>query len=149
MGLFHDFDERMYHAAMYDPYPNLTLRTGLTGWGRYFIRRLHGDVPARQSTRLHRALRHIVKKMKYKIPASEQEKTDVFHFFQELCTLSVYTDTVVKYADDPEVSESGKNEEGKTFSSSTRHGLQDGYAGEGMRLLSEIGYSDDSWKQLL
>ena len=38
--IFEDFDARMYRIAMYEPYPDLSLEGGLTGWGRYFLYRL-------------------------------------------------------------------------------------------------------------
>jgi hypothetical protein len=53
--IFEDFDARIYRAAMYEPYFDLSLPEGLTGWGRYFIYRLRGRLsgvpPAGQTKR--------------------------------------------------------------------------------------------------
>ena len=39
--IFDDFDQRMYRAVMYDPWQDFSLYDGLTGYGRYWIMRLH------------------------------------------------------------------------------------------------------------
>ena len=39
--IFEDFDQRMVRAVMYDPWQDFSLYDGLTGYGRYWISRLH------------------------------------------------------------------------------------------------------------
>ena len=41
--IFEDFDALMYRVAMYEPYPDLSLQEGLSGWGRYFIYRFRDN----------------------------------------------------------------------------------------------------------
>jgi len=91
--IFEDFDARMYRAAMYEPYSNLSLEGGLTGWGRYFIRRLRGN--GQKNDQLNKALAHIVHEIKRKIkkkavPVNEQP--DVYRFLHDISTLPGYAD---------------------------------------------------------
>lgn len=52
-----DFDQRMVRAVMYDPWQGFGMYDGLTGYGRYWISRLHYPVPAIQA---QECLGHIV-----------------------------------------------------------------------------------------
>ncbi len=90
---FEDFDARMYRAAMYEPYPNLSIQEGLTGWGRYFTYRLRGN--GHKHDKLHEALTHIANEVARKITENtipENEQPDVYRFFHDLTTLHGYTD---------------------------------------------------------
>jgi hypothetical protein len=89
--IFEEFDARMYRAAMYEPYPDLSLQEGLSGWGRYFIYRLCGD--GQKNGKLHEALRHIAEKMAQKVAQNavpENEQPDVYRFFYDLTALPEY-----------------------------------------------------------
>ena len=95
--LFEDFDARMYRIAMYDPYPDLSLAVGLTGWGRYFIYRLRGN--GQMNSRINKALTHIANEITQKVieqTVPEGEQPDVFRFF---CDLIILPDYSKKYAD--------------------------------------------------
>ena len=95
--LFDDFDARMYRAAMYEPYPNLSLEEGLTGWGRYLIYRIQGN--GSRNFKLHETLKHIVKEIAQKIEINqvpEKEQPDVYRFFRDL---SSFPDYAKQYAD--------------------------------------------------
>jgi len=91
--IFEDFDTRMFRAALYEPYPDLSLEGGLTGLGRYFIYRLRGK--GQKTENLHKALTHItseiVRKIKKK-PVSENDKTDVYRFLHDLASIPEYTE---------------------------------------------------------
>ena len=94
---FDDVDARMYRIAMYEPYSDLSLQEGLTGWGRYLIYRIRGN--GYRSYKLNEALKHVVKEIAQKIEkrmVSEQEQPDVYRFFCDLITLPDYSK---KYAD--------------------------------------------------
>lgn len=77
-----DLDQRMVRAVMYDPWPGFSLYDGLTGYGRYWISRLH--FPA--SVKLAReCLVHIVGLIEeYLADISEEEQTDVCYFLHDL-----------------------------------------------------------------
>jgi len=93
---FEDFDERLYRAALYEPYPDLSLEGGLTGLGRYFIFRMRSN--GHKDSNIHKGLTHIAhdisRKIKHK-KVSEKEQPDVFRFFRDLTSISEYTE---KYA---------------------------------------------------
>ena len=94
--LFDDFDTRMYRAAMYEPYPNLSLEEGLTGWGRYLIYRIQGN--GSRNFKLHEALKHTVKEIAQKIDINnvpENEQPDVYRFFRDV---AYFPDYAKKYA---------------------------------------------------
>ena len=96
--IFEDFDARMYRAAMYEPYPDLSLEGGLTGWGRYFICRLRGK--GQKNDQLNKALAQITHEIKRKIKKNavpENEQPDVYRFLHDVITLPGYAD---KYGDD-------------------------------------------------
>ena len=91
--IFEDFDARMYRATMYEPYPDLSLEGGLTGWGRYFIYRLNGNM--KKNKIIHKALTHIAKEITQKIVKNmvpEIEKPDVYRFFYDLNKTHEYAD---------------------------------------------------------
>jgi hypothetical protein len=91
--IFESFDTRMYRAAMYEPYPDLGLEGGLTGWGRYFICRLQGNVQI--NNKLHEALTYIANVIKQKITngtIEESEQPDVYRFLYDLIKLPEYTE---------------------------------------------------------
>jgi hypothetical protein len=91
-NIFEEFDARMYRAAMYEPYPDLSLGGGLTGWGRYFIYRLRGS--GHKGNKLHEALVHVTDEITQKIEQNtvpENEQPDVYRFFCDLTTLPEYT----------------------------------------------------------
>ena len=86
--IFEDFDAKMYRVAMYEPYLNLSLEVGLTGWGQYFINRLSGN--GQKNDKLHEALTHIAKEITNRVlrnNVSEYEQPDVFRFLHDLVIL--------------------------------------------------------------
>ncbi|MDL2265269.1 hypothetical protein LJC57_06015 [Parabacteroides sp. OttesenSCG-928-G07] len=88
-----DFDERMFRAVLYDPWLDLSLYNGLTGYGRYWMTRLRYPEPAKQA---QRCLMHIVTQIQdnlIDIPVEEQ--TDVYCFLHDLHKLPGF-DTSVK-----------------------------------------------------
>ena len=94
---FEDFDTRMYRAAMYEPYPNLNLEAGLTGWGRYFISRLLGN--GYKNSKLHKALIHIANEISKKVfenTIPESEQSDVYRFLHDLTKLPGYAEKYSK-----------------------------------------------------
>ena len=93
--IFEEFDIRMSRAAMFEPYQDLSLEKGLTGWGRYFIYRLRGNVY--KNNKLQKALTHIaceVEQKTAKNDVSENEQLDVYRFLCDLTSLPGYA---VKY----------------------------------------------------
>lgn len=91
--VFEDFDDRMYRAAMYEPYPNLSLQEGLTGWGRYFIYRLRGN--GYKHCKLHESIIQISEKITRRITeniVAEDEQIDVYRFLCDLTSLPVYAE---------------------------------------------------------
>jgi len=90
--IFEDFDARMYRNAMYEPYFDLSLERGLTGWGRYFIYRLRRN--RKKQNKLHEALTHIANEITNKIAENtipENEQPDVYRFFHDLTTLPIFS----------------------------------------------------------
>jgi len=89
--IFEDFDARMYRAAFYEPYPDLSLEGGITGWGRYFIYRLKGS--GEKNIKLHEALTHIANFITQKVlnnEVLENEQPDVYRFLYDITKLSGY-----------------------------------------------------------
>lgn len=84
--LFEDFDKRMYRAVMYDPWIDLSIYDGLSGYGRYWICR-----SKEQKLTSGEALTYILNSIEEKISeATLKEKQDVFCFLHELSTISEY-----------------------------------------------------------
>ena len=93
---FEEYDERLYRAILYEPYPDLSLEGGLTGLGRYFIKRLRsfGNKDSKSHTAMMHIAHDIARKIKKKnVP--ENERPDVYRFLCDLVTLPVYAE---KYA---------------------------------------------------
>ena len=91
--IFDEFDAKMYRTAMYEPYPDLSLEGGLTGWGRYFIFRLRGK--GHKDIKLHEAMTRIAGEISQKIAENsipENEQPDVYRFFCDLTTLPEYAE---------------------------------------------------------
>ena len=81
-----DFDERMVRAVMYDPYPDFSQYGGLTGYGRYWVTRLHNQ----SSSMLAReCLLHIVELIEIQLNnITNTEQTEVFCFLHDLQKIS-------------------------------------------------------------
>jgi len=91
--IFEELDDRMCRAAMYEPYPNLNLPEGLTGWGRYFIYRMHGN--GHKTKKLHEVLVYIASEITKKIEDKivlEHEMPDVYRFLYDLTNVPGYED---------------------------------------------------------
>jgi len=89
--IFEAFDERLYLAAMHDPYSGFSLESSLTGWGRYFIYRLRGT--GHKDSRLREAVAFIARIMSKKIKlnkVTEKERPDVYRFFYDLTSFPEY-----------------------------------------------------------
>ncbi len=86
--IFEDFDMRMFRAVMYEPYPNLSLHEGLTGWGRYLMYRVQGS--GKEENKLLEALQHIANELAQKIAdntVESSEQSDVYRFLKDLVKL--------------------------------------------------------------
>ena len=146
-----DFDERMCRVAMYEPYSDCSLEKGLIGWGRYFLYRLT-NCSAGLSTKLYEALNHIIyvlEEVIKKDELSETEKTDIFYFLKDLTQLPSYTNFNIGNINISHSKDNQKKPDSQILSTSNDMGLLEGYAYEGMNCLAKLGYTDDSWKQLL
>ena len=81
--IFEDFDERMYRAVIYDPWDDFSLYDGITGYGRYWMRRLRKQMSSMQQAR--ECLLHIAEWITEKITdIPEKEQTDLYCFLQDL-----------------------------------------------------------------
>ena len=80
-----DFDDRMYRAVMYDPWPDFSQYNGLTGYGRYWMTRLRYPAPALQA---RECLLSIIGKIEEQLlNISIQEQTDVYCFLHDICQI--------------------------------------------------------------
>ena len=85
---FDDFDKRMYRAVMYDPWLDFSLYDGLTGYGRYWISRLHQQPSSMQAKE---CISYITDKIKNKFPdISEKEMIDIYCFLHDLKNINEY-----------------------------------------------------------
>ena len=84
--ILNDFDQRMYRAILYDSWQDYSLYKGLTGYGRYWMTRLH----QRNSAVLAKeCLLKIVQNIKERLTdISDSEKMDVFSLLFELQQIS-------------------------------------------------------------
>lgn len=77
-----DLDGRMFRAVMYDPWQDFSLYDGLTGYGRYWISRLHYPEPAKQA---RKCLLHIMGLIEGHFPdISREDQSDVYCFLYDL-----------------------------------------------------------------
>lgn len=80
--LCEELDQRMVRAVMYDPWQDLSMYDGLTGYGRYWMTRLHFQTPALQASK---CLLHIIAQIEHKLPdISITEQTDIYCFLHDL-----------------------------------------------------------------
>lgn len=80
--IFEDFDERMYRAVQYDPFPNFSMYEGLIGYGNYWLSRLQQQPLSVQAQDcLIRIIKRIEENM-YLIPS--EEWSDVYCFLFDL-----------------------------------------------------------------
>ena len=94
--VFEDFDARMYRTVMYEPYPDLSLERGLSGWGRYFIYRLRGK--RKNNSILNKALTFITDEISKNVienSVPESDQPDIYRFYCDLFSLPQYAE---KYA---------------------------------------------------
>ena len=84
--IFDDFDQRMFRAVMYDPWPDFSLYDGLMGYGRYWITRLRYPVPSAQARECLLRIITLIEENLPKIPANEQ--IDVYCFLHDLQEIS-------------------------------------------------------------
>jgi hypothetical protein len=83
-----DFDGRMVRAVIYDPWLDFSQYNGLTGYGRYWITRLHYQTPSIQA---RECLLYITARIEENLPdISTTEQTDVFCFLQDLQGISAF-----------------------------------------------------------
>lgn len=77
-----DFDQRMVRAVKYDPWQDFGLYNGLTGYGRYWMTRLHYQAPA---VLANECLLYITALISKKLPdISFDEQMDVYCFLSDL-----------------------------------------------------------------
>ena len=80
---FDDFDIRMYRAVMYDPWQNFSLYEGLSGYGRYWMKRLlQLKLPSTQAKECLKCIAGLIEENIQCIP--EYEKSDVYCFLHDL-----------------------------------------------------------------
>ncbi len=153
---FDDFDQRMYRAVMYDPWPDFSLYDGLAGYGRYWIHRLNRQAGNKQA---QEALEHILNSIKENHrELSEREQTDFFCFLHDLSVISPFTERVVtlitqfKQAHHIEKSPFDNNDLELSLLQQdikpTGIGLWNGYAGLGLCILDRFGVNNN-WMYLL
>lgn len=129
-GIFEDFDERMMRATYYEPYANLTRDEGLTGYGDYWFCR---QTDKRMSENAQACLNRIAEEIQKARPAlSELEIHDTDRFLSRYEGKSVEPETVWKVGNPSDIV-----------------GLRDGYAGEGLLRLADLGGMDLTWQSLL
>ena len=95
--VFEAFDERLYLAAMHDPYSGFSLEGSLTGWGRYFIYRLQGT--GHKHKKLDDALTFIANLLAKKIKlnkVTEKERPDVYRFLLDLTAIPEFKEIFSK-----------------------------------------------------
>lgn len=148
---FDYFDERMHRAVMYEPYPDFSLHSGLTGYGRYWLTRFFSYPKSRKY------LDYISCMLVDNIYSlSEEDQTDAYLFLSDYYNISKTSKqlknlnyfknnmNVIKTLSNPiqllkvDLGDFNQN-----------MGLLKGYAGEGMRkllILKEIG---EDWIKLL
>ena len=87
--IFEDLDQRMYRAVMYDPWQDFSLYGGLTGYGKYWISRLHQQP---LSVQAQQCLKYITEWIEEKLPdISIEEQTDVYCFMHDLHEISGFS----------------------------------------------------------
>jgi hypothetical protein len=83
-----DLDQRMYRAVMYDPWQDFSQYDGLTGYGRYWISRLHFPTPTKQAQECLIRIVGSIEENLQDIPKEEQ--TDVYCFLHDLQKISCF-----------------------------------------------------------
>ena len=84
--IYEDFDQRMVRAVMFDPCPDFNQYCGLTGYGRYWMTRLHYQMP---STQARNCLLRIIAMIEENLTnISIQEYADVYCFLKDLHQIS-------------------------------------------------------------
>jgi len=149
-----DFDSRMFRAVLYDPWLDFSQYSGLTGYGRYWMTRLHYEAPSMQA---RKCLLHIVSQVEEKLPnISDNELHDVYCFLHDLCQTQGFEkckgllaqfnpQPVIDKIDIARKQIVDLDKEKPPIST----GLLTGYAGEGMLRLTAIEPSNISWMHLL
>jgi hypothetical protein len=150
-----DCDDKVYRAVMYDPWQDFSQYNGLTGYGQYWMTRLHYQTPAIQA---RECLWHIVKCIEERFVAIEaNEQTDVCFFLRDLQEIPDFTgcnelleqcqkqwdlqneiDSTLRQISDLDMEKAP-----------SATGLLNGYAGEAMLRLTALNQTDNSWMKLL
>ncbi|MCL2650951.1 MAG: hypothetical protein FWD60_08010 [Candidatus Azobacteroides sp.] len=152
-----DFDQRMVRAVLYDPWQDFSKYTGLTGYGRYWITRLHYQLPIGQA---RECLLRIIALIEENLPdISDNEKSDVYSFLHDLCHIKGFEmcKGLLEHLKKQTMNEIHENiylalkliPDLDMEKSPESTGLLTGYAGEGMLRLTAINPKDMSWIQLL
>jgi hypothetical protein len=80
--IFEDFDQRMVRAVMYEPWQDFSIYDGLTGFGRYWISRLHHQGPVEYA---QECLMRITERIEENLPdIPTEEQTEVYCFLYDL-----------------------------------------------------------------
>ena len=80
--IFEDFDKRMFRAVMYDPWQDFSLYNGLSGHGRYWIKRLYQPASTEQA---RACLLKIIDSIEAQITdISMNELADIYIFLYDL-----------------------------------------------------------------
>ena len=77
-----ELDHRMYRAVMYDPWQDVSLYDGLTGYGRYWMMRLRYPTPSVQARKCLLRMVGLIEEQLPDIPAKAQ--SDVYCFLHDL-----------------------------------------------------------------
>lgn len=147
---FDDFDERMYRAVWYDPYPDFSRYEGMCGYGEYWIARLRRNP---SSIRALDCLSRILEQIeRVSMEHCSCEWQDVYGFIQALRIFPAInippgllglSASMMSY--DPEE----RNLDLSQAKEAVPMGLLSGYAGKGMTLLTEMGVINSSWKTFI
>jgi hypothetical protein len=81
-----DFDDRMVRAVMYDPWQDFSRYNGLTGYGQYWMTRLHYQAPSMQAQECLLRIMALTEERLSEISIKEQ--TDVYCFLSDLQRIS-------------------------------------------------------------
>jgi len=149
-----DFDGRMVRAVLYDTWQGFSQYNGLTGYGRYWMTRLHYKAPSMQA---RKCLLHIVSQIEEKLPdISNNELPDVYCFLHDLCPIQGFEGCkglLVQLKEQPVIDKIDAAR--KQIADLDREkppestGLLTGYAGEGMLRLTALNQTDTLWTHLL
>ena len=148
--IFEDFDQRMYRAVMYDPWQDFSLYHGGTGYGKYWVSRLHQQPSSIQAQDCLMKITEQIERNIRDIPSEEQQ--DVYRFLHDLqdsSDLDISPELLEQYRKPSEDNILKQIPALDRKKSPVGMGLLSGYAGEGLLRLTALDATDRSWTRLL